>query len=813
MKRSRPISTLLVLLVAMLLISSPALAWNPREVDPDSWGDDFDIGEVVKTLNAEDASADAAASPDSVPATAHPGFYAARDYRNIDAETYSLVGGHTIFYWDALEPNENDYQFWRIDDFVETCVAAGKRAAFGIVTFNSRQNEGNSSDPAMHVPNWVFTKGATTVVCPAGSGYTASFLIPEYWNTVYKTQYADFIDDLATYVESDPALRDNIEYIQIGVGKYGETQPCDTQDNSYVNAALTADGLSSYSWPSIVNAITDMYVNAFDYIRLLLPMSPRFGSESNRKLFVDHAIQNGVGLFPAGITTDQEWCDLRTYVTMGGTSWNGAGKYDRILDQAETGYPLISQPQYSRVPVSFEMYEYMTSTPVEFFWGTMAALSRRVDYITVERTALYNGTDPTDPITGNIAVMRWATPYMGVEIDSSASNNTPSVWVALRETGMNEDAYSQKGNYNFGITQDDSVSGGNTVPVTYRTDYQIVSAAIHTDYGDDWTLFLNEDVETVDDDATLVQLKNPNTSPDPSEPVDSYPSRKGWIARRTDQSTGNRYMWFKIDDDFVYGGSNEVTFTVHYFDRGTDQWQLTYDSTSGAYKVAGTVTKTNSLQWKVAKFTVADARFSNSQTGSCDFRLDCMNDGNEYIHLVDVELGEGTENYQVSLTTANNGWNLISVPLTPSSASPASYLASIAGKYDIVQAFVDGGWVSYPDGGLTAITEGMGLWVHVTENCTLNVAGSAPSSTTIALDTGWNLIGWPSTSTRTVTTALAGIAGNYSVVYTYDSSDTSDPWKLYDPSAPSYVSDLSSFAPGHAYWIYVTAACNLVVPF
>ena len=41
---------------------------------------------------------------------------------------------------------------------------------------------------------------------------------------------------------------------------------------------------------------------------------------------------------------------------------------------------------------------------------------------------------------------------------------------------------------------------------------------------------------------------------------------KGWVARRTDQASGNRYMRFKVDDRYIYGGTNSVCITVSYLD-------------------------------------------------------------------------------------------------------------------------------------------------------------------------------------------------------------------------------------------------------
>jgi hypothetical protein len=40
-----------------------------------------------------------------------------------------------------------------------------------------------------------------------------------------------------------------------------------------------------------------------------------------------------------------------------------------------------------------------------------------------------------------------------------------------------------------------------------------------------------------------------------------------------------------------------------------------------------------------------------------------------------------------------------------------------------------------------------------------------------------------------------------------------DPWKMYDPVAPSYVTDLTQFSTGLGFWIDVNTACDLVVSY
>lgn len=164
--------------------------------------------------------------------------------------------------------------------------------------------------------------------------------------------------------------------------------------------------------------------------------------------------------------------------------------------------------------------------------------------------------------------------------------NTPSIWAAMRETEY--DWFPDYGNYEFYLYQNDAVPGGKTVP-----------------------------------------LWNVNTAPE------------GRYTRRTDQASGNPNMFFDVDDRYAYGGIYKATITVTYLDKGTDKWELRYDSTTSDDKVARVVTKKNTGTWQKAVFDITDAEFANAQPGGgsrmgSDFRIFSANDGNETIHMVDV---------------------------------------------------------------------------------------------------------------------------------------------------------------------------------
>ena len=89
---------------------------------------------------------------------------------------------------------------------------------------------------------------------------------------------------------------------------------------------------------------------------------------------------------------------------------------------------------------------------------------------------------------------------------------------------------------------------------------------------------------------------------------------------------------------------------------------------------------------------------------------------------------------------------------------------------------------------LRNLDETMGFWIHMTAADTLDVVGTAPTTTNIALldnAGGWNLVAYPSVADRQLPAALSdhGVGTDFSLVYAYHANDTADPWKLFDPTA------------------------------
>jgi len=159
------------------------------------------------------------------------------------------------------------------------------------------------------------------------------------------------------------------------------------------------------------------------------------------------------------------------------------------------------------------------------------------------------------------------------------------------------------------------------------------------------------------------------------------------------------------------------------------------------------------------------------------------------------------------------GWNLISLPLIPEGTSIASVLSPINDNYSIVWEYnasdTSDHWKKYDPGvpfgnDLTNMESGKGYWIMMTSDDTLPISGTVPESTDLDLKTGWNLVGFNSLDGQPIVEALYFINGNYSIVWAYDASETTDHWKKYDPGVP-FGNDLINVEPGSGYWIMMTS--------
>jgi len=146
------------------------------------------------------------------------------------------------------------------------------------------------------------------------------------------------------------------------------------------------------------------------------------------------------------------------------------------------------------------------------------------------------------------------------------------------------------------------------------------------------------------------------------------------------------------------------------------------------------------------------------------------------------------------------GKRLISVPLEQEDGSVGSVLQTISWSRARTYGKISGhghNWHSNDQGrpwkDLTTLDRKMAVWVEVSSSGTWAVAGLVPAFTSITLEVGWNFLGYPSFTAKTVAQLLAGIS--YQTVEGY----ADDP--------PHYLRRLNAsdvMSAGNGYWVHIS---------
>jgi hypothetical protein len=484
-------------------------------------------------------------------------------------------------------------------------------------------------------------------------------ILLRFWRPEYQQPYNTFVQALGNRYRNDS----RVEFIAIGTGLWGETRASEVVDRP----AAQGQGLTSNMWIDTVNAITDMYINAFSdgglRKRVLLQMAPFQYVPRERKEFSIYAGDRGVGLSYNGLYPDYNVafaCDRPL------ADYRCAGAYDQLV------------PYNNRVPIGFETYPNMLPSPTDFYWGLINAMDKKTDYIRMSNYTgwyLLPGDQPDAAYTDQ---MLWANQWLGKNL-----NTTPSVWVALREhrnpieygDGGKETTseYPQLGNYSFWLYQRDDVPGGHTIPETNQA----------TTLGQPVGL-------------GLCPTGAPATLP---PGMTSYPcysnaynsqlpagAKEAWVIRRTVQATGNPAMYFDIDNGYLAGNGNVADVVVTYWDHGVDRWTLRYMDSNGveqtAIPVNGSnpwVQKNNSNAFVKATFRLNNARFANAMAGGTDFVIDSRSesgasDGDEWIHFVEVKKVSGSAEPTPThtVTTTPTGPTRTPTPTSHFTATPTA---------------------------------------------------------------------------------------------------------------------------------------------
>jgi hypothetical protein len=235
----------------------------------------------------------------------------------------------------------------------------------------------------------------------------------------------------------------------------------------------------------------------------------------------------------------------------------------------------------------------------------------------------------------------------------------------------------------------------------------------------------------------------------------------------------------------------------------TVRWDISSDDGGGAknvenyYIFRGSKYRRNASSYQLIA-TVANGteEFVDASRGDGDldnyFYLVCSMDSRNLSGCSSNQAGKFSQNLTAGL-------QLISIPLVPSNTSITDIFRTI--EYDKAWSYLNGEfdpWKSFSKekaiNDLLDIRGSMGIWINVTSNDRLVVAGSVPLETAIALRPGWNLVGFPSFDDNyTVADLKAAVA-----VERIEGFDGSTP-----PYFLRVMSDGGFLQAGFGYWIKV----------
>ena len=633
--------------------------------------------------SGDDALPTPAPEPDSVefvtPPGGPPAFYIiGSTWSPRSGQPYHADGVYQFFNWSTFNSAPGQYNWNQLDRWVQQNLQMGYTSiGIAINTYNGRLSspcgiieQGVDSMPK-YVQNGRDGQFGTSddAVFEADiadqrnydncTNYGGPWYIPDYNNSFYREQYNAFIHALADHL-LNVSYRDKIGWVSIGTGKDGENIPVDNMDDESLLRRV-----SITDWVSYVKTVMDMYTDAFydssgfPRISLTVQNAPSYRKTWERRDIAVYANQKRVGVSINGMTSDFVGSLLCNNPD---PTYNCTGMYDQAV--------LYN----SNIPIQLETYGYMTGTENELYAAMARALHFRTDYIRLSYFWTYPGMDTA--VNRNIA--KWTMKYMGKGF-LAGQEEPPSIWSRMREHRNplflnyawepNSGYWPAIGNYEFYLVQKNMDRYKSiTLPVTDDPRITWTGSNSTAEYQKRWHKNTNP-YDPKLSDAGLYQLNRPDTGV--QKQVDP-----GWVARRTDQATGQvRFIFDAADRYFDHSkdSSFKAIVTVTYLDTGSDKWFLQYDSTKGpkpavpyainewtperglaldgGLPTTGVldssppyITKTNSGKWKVATFLINDGNFNNGLfNGEADLAIDSRDpntgnmDGDEYIHHVDVQ--------------------------------------------------------------------------------------------------------------------------------------------------------------------------------
>jgi hypothetical protein len=556
------------------------------------------------------------------PATPYPraqvdygGIYQFFDARGSAPSPYQ-DGSHQVIPWYLLEPTVGDYNWTELDSYVADRAGYGLHIGLGFNTVDyspyhcasvggSQCWAGDNREDRIWLPADmldVADQNVTYVVCPLDSTYPRHRL-PKYWSAQYLAAYESFVDALAAHIDATPTLANNIDWIELPIGVYGELNPGSGQDR----ACLQELGLTQDLWEATVEQMIDIWADAFagSGIDLSFQGTNFYLDKGNRQRMNDYAAGQGLGLQHAKWHPD--WEDMAVACT---SCWSqGKGMVDAPLRWENQVTFAIEYPD---PPLWGEGSRTTLNHAEEDYWNMAAFLDLKGD---VYKARLYP--------RGTLARLTTENPYVqGMmqtlrDLAGKDEQSAPYAVVWMRET---EWAWWPKCNnfdfYLYASTAQEPRVGSSCPGLNaLTTDGQAVA------------------VYNLDETYAPGLCPNDRVYSATCDPRYRY-------ARQT--AAGQPYIYLDVDPRSRYGTGVNATVSIDYLDVGTDQIKFQWHNGSAVQTESRA--KTNTRQWRTWTLSLANIdltdRFVSGAT-AWDFRLWDGGDGVETIHSVKFQPSSG----------------------------------------------------------------------------------------------------------------------------------------------------------------------------
>lgn len=541
------------------------------------------------------------------------GMYQFFDFIGTTPSTYQ-DGAHQTIPWWLLEPTKGNYNWAELDNWVTDRASHGLHIGLGITSTDYDPyscgsaggtqcwTTGNRED-YIWLPTDMLDaadQGDAYVVCPLDAT-VPSYRLPKYWGSTYLTAYENFVYALATHIDTTPVLANNIDWIELGIGVYGELNPGVSASAS----CLTALGLSQALWETTVQSMIDIWVDAFagSGIDLSFEGTNFYLDKGNRERMNDYAAGLGLGLQHAKWHPD--WDDMNVTCP---TCWAaGKGMIDAPLRWENQVTFAIEYPD---PPLWGDGSRTTLNHAEEDYWNFAAFLDLKGD---VYKARLYPRGTLARITTENTHVVNMMETLR--ELAGTDETNAPYAQVWMRET---EFTWWPKCNnfdfYLYASTAQNPVSSTRCATIAnLTTDGQAVAVF---------------NLDTIYAPGTCPDTRVYSTTCDP----------RYRYARQT--TTGQPYIYFDVDDDYAFGPGNDAIISIDYLNTGTNAIKFQWYSADGLVLRTETRTKTNTNQWQTWTMSLQSMALSNhfvSGATAWDFRIWDNGDGIETIHSVKFE--------------------------------------------------------------------------------------------------------------------------------------------------------------------------------